>query len=141
MKPGNVQGFTIIESMIALTLIAIALSLAMPGYRNYVVRANRTEAMQTLMATAACQERIYIRANGYDANACEGNSSNGFYVITVATSNGNQNFVASAAPQGAQIEDNCGSLTIDQTGSKTAGGQGGSFASACWRGRSPAAGS
>ncbi len=137
MKPGNVQGFTLIESMIAVTLVAIALSLAIPSYRSYVIRANRTEAMQTLMATAACQERIYVRNNAYDANACEGNSTNGFYVITVATSNGNQNFVASAAPQGAQIEDNCGALTIDQTGAKTAGGQGGSFASSCWKGRSP----
>lgn len=141
MKPVNMQGFTLIEAMITLTLIAITLSLALPSYRGYVIRANRTEAIETLLATAACQERIYTRTNAYDANACRGDSSNGFYAISVATSNGNQNFVATAAPQDTQTEDNCGSLTINQTGVKTAGGQSGSFASTCWRGKSSSAGS
>lgn len=141
MKPGNMQGFTLIEAMITLALIAITLSLALPSYRSYVIRANRTEAIETLLATAACQERIYTRTNAYDANACGGNSSNGFYTISVATSNGNQNFVAAAAPQNTQTEDNCGSLTINQTSAKTAGGQGGGFASTCWKGKSSSQGS
>ncbi len=141
MKPGDMQGFTLIEAMITLTLIAITLSLALPSYRGYVIRVNRTEAIETLLATTACQERIYTRTNAYAANACGGNSSNSFYTISVATSNGNQNFVATAAPQNTQAEDNCGSLTIDQTGVKTADGQGGSFASTCWRGKSSSQGS
>lgn len=129
------KGYTLIEVMIALTLVAIVLSLAVPSYRNYVVRAGRTEAMESLLAAATCQERIYTHTNAYDQDACEGNTSNNKYTITVATSNGNQSFVATATPQAAQAEDDCGSLTINQAGAKTAAGEGGSFNRTCWSGK------
>lgn len=129
------KGFSLIELMIGLTVVVIVVSLAVPSYQNYVIRSSRTEAMETLLATASCQERIYTLANAYDASACEGNTSNNKYTITVSTSNSNQSFVATAAPQGSQTDDNCGSLTISQTGVKTAAGEGGSFARGCWSGK------
>ena len=134
-KITNAKGFTLVETMIAVGLLALVLSLALPSYRAYVVRSNRTEALEALLAAAACQERIYTRANAYDTAACEGNTTNGVYSITIATSNNNQNFVATAAPQGRQSEDQCGSIAIDHTGVKTAGGFGGTFAQTCWSGK------
>lgn len=124
-----------IEAMIVVGLLAIAVSLAVPSYTAYVVRANRTEAIETLLATAACQERLFVRNNAYDADSCEGNSPNDYYTITVTTTNANQNFVAAAVPQGGQTEDSCGTLSITDIGVKTAGGQGGAFARQCWSGR------
>lgn len=128
-------GFTMIEAMITVGVLAIAASLAMPTYTAYVIRTHRTEAIETLMATAACQERLYIRNNAYDADACEGASPNGYYAISVTTSNSDQNFLATAAPQGGQTEDSCGSLTVTDIGVKEAGGEGGDFAQRCWTGR------
>jgi len=132
----NAGGFTLVETMIAVALLAIVLAFALPSYRAYVLRSNRTEATEALLTAAACQERIYTRANAYDTAACEGTSSNSLYSITIATSNGNQNFVATAAPQGQQSEDGCGSVAIDHAGVKTAAGLGGSFAQTCWSGKS-----
>lgn len=129
------------EAMVTLALIAITLSLAIPSYRAYVVRSNRSEALEALMTAAACQERVYIASNAYNADACGGASDNGTYTVTIATSNGNQNFVATATPQGAQAEDNCAALTLDHTGAKTANGQGGDFARSCWTGRHASGGS
>jgi len=137
----SLAGFTMIEAMIVVGLLAIAASLAIPSYRAYVIRSHRTEAIETLLATAACQERLYIRNNAYNADSCEGNSPNDYYTITVTTSNLNQNFVASAVPQAAQTEDTCGTLTITDIGVKRAGGQGGSFAQSCWSGRHASASS
>jgi type IV pilus assembly protein PilE len=124
-----------IEAMIVVGLLAIVVSLAIPSYTAYVVRTNRAEAIESLLATAACQERLFVRNNAYNADSCEGNSPNDYYTISVTTSNLNQNFVASAAPQGGQTEDSCGTLSISDIGVKTAGGQGGSFARQCWSGR------
>ncbi|MSQ98695.1 MAG: prepilin-type N-terminal cleavage/methylation domain-containing protein [Xanthomonadales bacterium] len=138
-KITKARGFTLIEAMIAVGVLALVLSLALPGYRAYVVRSNRTEALEALLAAAACQERIYTRANAYDTSACEGSTTNSLYTITVATSNGNQNFVATAAPQGNQSEDKCGSMAIDHTGAKTAAGYGGAFAQTCWSGKTATA--
>jgi type IV pilus assembly protein PilE len=128
-------GFTLIEAMITAGLLAILLGLAIPSYTGYVTRANRTEAMQVLMTTASCQERKYSSVNAYDANACAGSSSNGDYAFSIETSNGNHSFLASAAPQGAQLKDNCGVLSIDQAGIRIAAGQSGNFAVNCWKGK------
>jgi type IV pilus assembly protein PilE len=134
-------GFTLIEAMVVVVLLAVAASLALPSYSNYVIRTHRTEAIETLMATAACQERLYIRNNAYDADSCEGNSPNGYYAITVTTANSDQNFVAAAAPQGGQVEDSCGTLSITDIGVKQAAGEGGNFAQLCWSGRHASASS
>jgi len=137
-QPG---GFTLVEAMIVVALLAIGLSLAIPSYTGYVVRTHRTEAIESLLAAAACQERLYIRNNSYDAESCEGDSAGGYYTITVTTSNTDQNFLASAVPQDGQTEDSCGTLTITDIGVKQAGGEGGSFARTCWSGRHASAGS
>jgi type IV pilus assembly protein PilE len=140
--PGAQQaGFTMIEAMIVVGLLAIAASLAVPSYSAYVVRTHRTEAIETLLATAACQERLFIRNNAYDADSCEGNSQNDYYTITVTTTNTDQNFVASAVPQGGQVDDNCGTLSITDIGVKTAAGQSGAFSKQCWSGRHASASS
>jgi len=135
------NGFTLVEAMIVVALLAIGVSLAIPSYTGYVVRTHRTEAIESLLATAACQERLYIRNNSYDAESCEGDSAGGYYTITVTTSNTDQNFLASAVPQGGQTEDSCGTLTITDIGVKQAGGEGGSFAQTCWSGRHASTGS
>jgi type IV pilus assembly protein PilE len=135
------SGFTLLEAMIVVVLLSVALTLAVPSYTNYVIRTHRTEAIEALLAAAACQERLYIRNNAYNADACEGNSPNGYYAIAVNTSNSNQNFVASATPQGSQAEDNCGTLSITDIGIKAAGGETGAFARQCWSGKHASAGS
>ena len=135
------NGFTLIEAMVALAILTFLVSLAIPNYYAYVVRSNRTEAIEGLMAGSACQERLFIRNNAYNAAACGGLTNNGFYNITFATSNGNLNFVATAAPQGSQTDDNCGTLTISDTGVKQAEGQTGTFAQRCWAGKHAVGGS
>ena len=135
MKPSSQRGFTIIEAMITLAILTIAVSLAIPSYLQYVIRSNRSEAIEALLAASACQERLLIRNNAYDADVCGGGTENGFYVVSITTSNDDQNFVATATPQGSQVNDNCGAMTLTDTGIKTAGGETGIFARKCWAGK------
>ena len=136
MKKWNYNGgFTLVEAMIVLSILTILVSLAIPSYTNYVVRSNRTEAIESLLAASACQERLFIRNNAFSADRCGGATPNGFYTITFALSNSNRNFVATAAPQGSQTRDGCGSLTLSDTGIKKAAGKSGDFATKCWAGK------
>ena len=50
-------GFTLIELMITVAVIAILAAVAMPSYREYVLRGNRLEAQSLLSDAAARQER------------------------------------------------------------------------------------
>lgn len=128
-------GFTMIELMVAVTLVTIVVSIAVPSYDNFIVRSNRSEGIQSLLSAAACQERLFIRNNSFDAAACGGESSNGYYLLSVSTSNANQSFLISATPQDAQTKDSCGVMTLDDRGVKTANAQTGDLARQCWAGK------
>jgi type IV pilus assembly protein PilE len=134
-RPRIQAGFTLLELMITVVVLALLVTLALPGYRAYVIRANRSEGIEALMGAAVCQERIFTRSNAYDANQCGVLTVNGRYNITVATQNSNQEFTLTATPQGAQASDSCGTLSVDQTGARLANGSGGATAAACWAGR------
>ena len=131
----KIKGFTMVEAMVVLALLSIVSSLAIPAYTSYVLRSNRTEAVESLLTASACQERLFIRNNAFDANRCSGASPNDLYTITITTSNSDRNFVATAAPKGSQLKDSCGSLTVTDTGVRQADGEGGEFARKCWAGK------
>ncbi|HBP5388065.1 TPA: prepilin-type N-terminal cleavage/methylation domain-containing protein, partial [Pseudomonas aeruginosa] len=51
------RGFTLIELMIVVVIIAILAGIAYPSYDEYVKRGNRTEGQALLSEAAATQER------------------------------------------------------------------------------------
>ena len=56
------QGFTLIELMITVVVLGILAAIAVPSYRQYVIRGNRTAA-QTVMMDIANRERQFLIAN------------------------------------------------------------------------------
>ena len=129
------RGFTLLELMTTLMILVILVSLAVPSYLAYVIRAHRSDGIQALMAAAVCQERVFTRINAYDATQCGGLTDNSYYNITVATQNGNQEFTLTATPQGGQADDSCGALSVNQRGARLANGSGGETAARCWSGK------
>ena len=59
-------GFTLIEVMIVVVLAAILAAIAIPTYRDYVVRAKRAAARQVLMEAAQFLERNFTSSGCYD---------------------------------------------------------------------------
>ncbi|MEE4174892.1 MAG: type IV pilin protein, partial [Xanthomonadales bacterium] len=121
------RGITMIELMIVLAIVAILGAIAVPSYRDYVVRTNRSDAFNQLLELAACQERVYIKLNRYDDARCgltggTLTTNGGRYVITMTPANNNQTFTLTAAPQGAQANDTCGTMGLTDTGTRSAKG-------------------
>jgi type IV pilus assembly protein PilE len=58
-------GFTLIELMITVTIVAILTSLALPAYQRYTIRAVRASGQQYLTDLAQRQEQYFIDARSY----------------------------------------------------------------------------
>jgi len=141
----NQRGVTLIELMIVVVIVAILGTVAVPAYRNYVMRAQRTDATTALMRLAAAQEKFYMQNNTYTVNFAAAppvglgipTTDANLYALAVAPGPGGlvAGFTATATAQGAQVaDDDCQSYSINQLGTKTALNGGGADNSAeCWR--------
>lgn len=122
------HGFTLIELMITVAVVAILAAVAMPSYTEYIMRSHRSNARTTLIGAAQWMERVATATGSYPAATSvtagvlqvEGNR----YTVTAAVSGTFSTFTFTAAPLPGtpQANDRCGSLIIDQAGRKTVSG-------------------
>jgi type IV pilus assembly protein PilE len=125
----GVFGFTLIELMITLAIIAILSAIAFPAYQNYTIRARRSAAQQYMLEVTSRQEQMLVDARAYVAVANNAaffaaigkgvpGEVNGFYNLTVALVAGPPpGYLVTATPTGNQASD--GALTLDALGTKT----------------------
>jgi type IV pilus assembly protein PilE len=123
------RGFSLLELVVTLAIVAILASLALPGYRAQQLRARRTEAISALMQIAALQERHYLRHHTYTLAleavppaglGLRASSENGRYAIAITAADA-AGFSATATAVGSQAGDSrCAAFTINETGARTA---------------------
>ncbi|WP_028877046.1 type IV pilin protein [Teredinibacter turnerae] len=133
------QGFTLVEIMIVVVIIAILAGIAYPSYQNSVRKGNRAEGIEALLSAAQRQEMLYSQTNAYSTNAqpfapvaATETTPSGNYVISVARGDCGTSacFRATATAQGVQANDSeCLTLSIDNLGNKMSTPAGGR----CWR--------
>ena len=61
------RGFSLIELMIVLALIATLSLVALPNYQDYVMKVRRLEASMILVQTSQALETYYAKHYGYEA--------------------------------------------------------------------------
>jgi len=137
-RPHNTQGFTLIEMMIAVAIIAILAAVAYPSYTAYIVRAKRSAAQTLLLTLANRQQQYQLDARQYATTLAPLGAipadvaAN--YDITVAADNNATppTYMLKATPIGKQlaVDTKCGELSVSQSGAKGVSGTG-SVAS-CW---------
>lgn len=150
------RGVTLLELMVVVVIVGILASIAVPSYRSYVLRAQRSDAMAALLRVAAAQEKFYLQNNTYTNNFGTGGlklasgattttlaSEHGYYDIAVAAPTGttlvtNFTVTATAPSTSPQYADTfCRSFTLTESGAKTATNAAGTSTSStrdtCWR--------
>ena len=118
MPVSRVRGFTLIEIMITVAILAIVASVALPSYRAYVQRARLPPALDALAVTAAKMEMVYQDNNGsYGAGpACIVNMGTAKdFALTCTITGGGTGFVARATGSGSVTGY---TYRIDQTGAR-----------------------
>ncbi len=132
-------GFSIVELVVVMSLLAILAAIATPMYTEHVRRGFRSEARTTLLESVQWVNR-YRTERGSFANAPDEFpsglrqvASNGAAVYTVALQTTADTFVLTATPvsNGRMQGDVCASLSIDQTGARGFTGDG-ARRDVCW---------
>lgn len=116
------RGFTLIEVLVTLALVAILAGLALPGYSQYVMRGHRVHARVALLLLAQWMERHATVQGSFALTAevppwlleVQGRR----YRIEVA-SDATAGYHLSAIPLGAQAADPCGIFVLDHTGARS----------------------
>jgi type IV pilus assembly protein PilA len=86
MKPA--QGFTLVEVMIVVAIIAILAAIAVPAFQDYAVRAKMSEVILSLSTCRTAVTEVYLGANsgpGAGNWGCEIASSSSKYVDHIET--------------------------------------------------------
>ena len=113
------RGFTLIELMIAVAVIAILASIAVPSYQRYVQNARVSDGQAKLMEIAGRLERCYTVNNTYagcfDSGEMPATSEEGFYSINFSGSPG-ATFTLVATGSSSEVK--CARLEIDHTGQR-----------------------
>ncbi|MHA3093037.1 type IV pilin protein [Acinetobacter brisouii] len=117
-------GFTLIELMITVVIIAILAAIAIPSYLNHIKASHRTDVQASMMNLAQYLESQYNASFSYPASTAIPTSltapSNisSYYTITVDTGSG-QAYTITATPTSNQNDTQCGTLTLNEKGAKT----------------------
>lgn len=125
------RGFTLIELMIVITIVAILAAIAYPSYQNYILKSRRVDAEGNLLELGQYLERYFTENGRYDQdrggtavslpfNKSPKEGTATFYNLAFTAGEPTATtFELSASPAGSQAEDtDCGVLSLDHTGTK-----------------------
>ena len=140
------RGFTLIELMITLVVVAILAAVAYPLYEHQIEESRRTDARTALLELASREERYFATNNAYtqSTSALGYTAANwpvviggGYYEIAVTSVDNAANpptFLLTATAIGTQTDDSsCATFTVNSIGVQAAqDSSGGDSTSTCW---------
>ena len=141
------RGMNLIELLIVVAIVAILGAIAYPSYVRHIVDTKRTAARNMLMQVADRQQKFFMDNKTYaadltnlgfganplvvgdDGRELGAGNAESVYSVTLANV-GVTTYTATAAPLNGQLsrDTKCGSLTLDQSGSRGQSGAG----TDCW---------
>lgn len=129
----RVTGFTLLELMITVAVVALLAAIAIPSYQFAVTKSRRTVAQGCLTEAAQEMERWYttnLTFAGASVPSCTETSNNAHYTAAFDGTPDASSYTISMTPNEAQAsrDRDCGTMTINQSGAKTASVSGGR----CW---------
>ncbi len=146
--PAPHRGFSLIELVVTMLIVAILAAIAIPAYSNYVRKSRRTDAKSGLLNLAALEERFFSTQNSYTADPTQlgypsfpltlgagaGDYTVAAFAPVAATPTTPASYAITAVAVGDQLKDTqCYSFTITSQGVQSSvDNLGNPTTSVCW---------
>ena len=128
----SARGFTLIELMIVVAVIAILAGIGFPSYRAYVTKGSRAACQGELLQLAGVQEKIFLNSTAYATSvtaAYTGNATGGMgkttgrcddnkYTLSLTVPGGAQSFTLTATPVSGSTQASDGNLSVASDGTR-----------------------
>lgn len=128
------QGFSLLELMITVAIVAILAAIALASYQDQVVKSRRAAGAACLQERAQFMERFYttrLTYVGAPVPTCDAEVDLYYDIDPSVDEATPREFVLEATPKGSQERDTkCGTLGINQQGVRTITGTG--TEAECW---------
>ena len=144
VRNGRQRGVTLLELMAVVSILAILASVAVPTYRRYLIRSQRSGGEDRPAAAADGAGKVlhaeqflhrqHHRSSSPDGLGLASTTETGKYTIAVVLADDGQTYDATATPAagGGQTDDaDCENFSINQRGTKGVSGPAG--VQTCWR--------
>ncbi len=134
------RGVTLMELLVVVAIVGILASIAIPTYRQYAIRTNRSSAKIALSQTAQSLERCYNNSTPYAYNSavCAAamplpfTTQDGFYTISGVINA--QDYTLTATPQNGQAQDGlCANFILNSANQRTVTGSLAATPNECWQ--------
>jgi type IV pilus assembly protein PilE len=149
LQAARARGFTLVELVIAMVVVAILAAIAIPTYDYAIEKSRRTEAKTAVLDLATREQRYFSVQNSFTtsfialgywpAGQTDPTSvpvGSGYYNVTLgpATPTDPPTFTVTATATGSQLADTaCRTFTVDNTGlQKAYDANGNDNTATCW---------
>ncbi|MBF4454690.1 prepilin-type N-terminal cleavage/methylation domain-containing protein [Acinetobacter sp. SK-43] len=132
----NNAGFTLLELMVSVAIIAILAAIALPLYSSYITRSQAKSAATDLMSLSVAVENLYLRTLSYTAPTTNPTtttaqtqtyatgwqpSSNNTFDYTVSVTTSTKSYTLTATGKSGTRNAGC-TLTLNQANTRTISG-------------------
>jgi type IV pilus assembly protein PilE len=117
------RGFTLIEVMVVVTIIAILAAIALPSYNNYLRKGRRADAQAALTDIASRQQQYLMDARAYAPDTATlgftpQTSVTDWYTIAITVAGPPPSYSITATPIAGKDQVKDGVLNLTSTGAK-----------------------
>ena len=112
MSTRNNSGFTLIELVVTVAIVAILAAIAIPSFAAQMRKSRRAEAISAMQDAQLRLERWRVDHASYDSSGTTFPSLTTYNFTITATAAAPNDYTITATPQGDQTKDQCGTMTI-----------------------------